>query len=105
MLPWVNPATHQQQVRLRFRGKNFPPGGSRGLIRFNTAKHYIPAEFIQKRQRSLGIFVLQDQTASFKALPGAQEGQSVAAALPAETLIITSPLKLLSDKQSVSIQP
>lgn len=104
LLHWVNPATHQQPGRLKITGKSKPAGGTRGLVSFQTPKNFIPASLIQKRDRKLGVFTLQDNKAVFAILPDAQQGQSVAVNLPAETLIIISPLQLLSDQMMVNIE-
>lgn len=105
ILPRVNSANFQQLCRLTFSAQQKPAGGSLGLVRFDTRRNFIPPRYIQKRNGQFGVFILSDNRAIFKPLPGAQEGQSVAVELPDDTRIITSPLKILSAQEAVKIQP
>ena len=104
VIPWVNPGTHQQKSRLVLQGKDFPPGGSRGLISFSTTQQFLPANLVQKRNQELGFFEFRQDKAIFHSLPVAQEGQAAAISLAPETMIITSPLQSLTDQQSVTTQ-
>lgn len=103
-LPRMNTATLQQPVRLQFNNRDHPPGGSYGTVTFSTPSVYIPARVIQKRAGQFGVFILQQQQANFHPLSSAQEGQSVRSELPADSLIITSPLQQLSHGESVDIE-
>lgn len=105
ILPRVNTANFQQLCRLTFSGQQKPAGGSMGLVRFDTPRNFLPPRYIQKRKGQFGVFILRDNMAAFKVLPGTQEGQSVAVELADDTRIITSQLKLLSDQEVVKIKP
>ena len=102
VIPWINPVTHQQKSRLVLQGKELPPGGSRGLIRFSTTQQFLPSNLVQKRNQQLGLFVFKQDKALFHPLPSAQEGQAAAVSLAPETMIITAPLQSLTDQQTVN---
>lgn len=103
ILPWINPDNLQQSVRLSFTSSLHPPGGSYGLVVFNTPRHFLPASVIQQRQGRFGIFIARDGRAVFQDIEQAEEGQSVNIELPPDTRVITSPLQLLQDQDSISI--
>ena len=105
ILPAVNTSNFQQRCRLAFIGPQQPVGGSLGLVRFETRRNYLPPQYVQKRQGKFGVFIVQNNVAAFHTLPNAEEGQSVAVQLADDALVISSHLQLLSDRESVSIQP
>jgi len=105
ILPVVDSNSKQQIVHLTITSADLPPGGSYGLVKFDTLKHFIPAHYIQKRKNSFGVFTSHNGKATFKVLPDAQEGQSVESDLPADTLIISDQLQLINDNEKITIKP
>ena len=103
LLPVVDHLSLQAILRLRFSAAQRPPGGSFGVLRFNSPAHYLPARLLQKRDGVMGVFVLRAGKAEFVALDQAQAGQPVAVEFAPDTRIITSRLQLLKDQQAVEI--
>lgn len=103
ILPLIDQLSHQQLVQLQFKSTELPPSGSYGLVKFDTAKHFIASHYIQKRDGKFGVFIVEDNKARFKLLENAQEGQSVTSNLSAETLIINDHLQLLSDNEAITV--
>ena len=105
ILPVVNRNSLQQLVRLSIHSPTLPPGGSFGLVQFESPAHFLPAAYVQKRNAVFGVFVVEDGKALFKILPDAEEAQSVATSLAPDTLIITSQLQLLQDQETITLLP
>lgn len=105
VLPLVDSASLQQIVRLTIDQATLPAGGSYGLLSFDTARHYIPSRYVQKRNGAFGVFILNGERAEFRMLPEAEQGQAVKTSLAADTLIIDSHLQLLNDNEKVQTQP
>jgi len=101
ILPIVDGNSKQQIVHLTITSADLPPGGSYGLVKFDTLKHFIPAHYIQKRKNSFGVFTSRNGKAAFNVLPDAQEGQAVESDLPADTLIINDQLQLIKDNEKI----
>ena len=104
VLPIVDSTSKQQIVHLEFISISLPPGGMYGLVKFDTKKHFIPAQYVQQRENLLGIFVAHKNKAKFKPLLNAQEGQSVQSSLPDDTLIIGNHLQLLIDNEKILVE-
>jgi hypothetical protein len=81
-----------------------PAGGSFGLVKFNTPKHFLPASYVQKRNGLFGVFIVDGTMAQFKVLPDAEEAQAVATRLSPDSLIISSDLQLLTDQEIITFQ-
>ncbi|MCK4707866.1 MAG: efflux RND transporter periplasmic adaptor subunit [Gammaproteobacteria bacterium] len=105
VLPVVDSSSNQQLVHLTITASTVPPGGSFGLVNFDTKKHFIAAKYIQKRDGQFGVFIADQGRAKFKVLPNAQEGQSVSGKLPPDTLIISNQLQLLTDDEKITLRP
>ena len=105
ILPLIDARSLQQRVRLSIDGPTKPPGGGFGRVVFSTARNYLPAQVIEKRDGRFGVFVFEQNQARFVPLQNVEEGQPVAVELAHDTLIITSDLKLLNDQDSVSLEP
>jgi RND family efflux transporter MFP subunit len=102
-LPVVDSQSLQAILRLSFISAQRPPGGSFGVLQFDSPKNYLPAQLLQKRDGVMGVFVLRAGKAEFVALEQAQAGQPVAVDFAADTRIITSHLQLLNHQQAVEI--
>ena len=104
VLPIVDKTSKQQVVHLEFTSTNFPPGGSYGLVKFDTKQHFIPAQYVQQRENLFGIFIAHKNKAQFKPLLNAQEGQAVQSSLPEDSLIIGNHLQLLIDNEKILVK-
>ena len=104
VLPLVNSNSLQQIVRLTIHSTSMPAGGSFGLVKFNTPKHFLPASYVQKRNGLFGVFIVDGTMAQFKVLPDAEEAQAVATRLSPDSLIISSDLQLLTDQEIITFQ-
>ncbi len=101
VVPVINTLSRNQEVRLQFRNQAPAPGAA-GRLLWRDPVLYLPAEFVVRRQDSLGVFIVEDQHARFHPLPQAQEGRPAQANLPADARIITDGRYLLED--GVAIQ-
>lgn len=104
VLPVVDAASLQSIVRLRFSSADKPPGGSYGVLHFDSARNFCPAHLIQRRAGVDGVFLLQNRRARFIALTDAQPGQPARLDMPPDSLIIDSHLLSLQDQQAVVIK-
>lgn len=104
ILPVVESNSNQQVVHLTFTATAIPPGGSFGLVKFETKKNFIGAKFIQKRDGQFGVFIVNRDKTKFKVLSDAEEGQSVQSELTPDTLIIKDQLQLLTDDEKITIK-
>ena len=102
LLPAVDTRTRTREARLTFNGEPAFPGTA-GRLAWRGRQRLLPADYLVRRQDTLGIFVLRDDHARFVALPHAQEGQPVTADLPADTLLITEGRWRLVDGEEVVI--
>lgn len=102
--PALDPATRTREARLRFAGRA-PAPGSFGVLRWQDTRAWLPADYVLRRGQSLGVFVLEGNTARFRVLAGAQEGRpALAAGLPADSRIVTEGRFALSDGMTVSVR-
>ncbi len=103
VLPQIDSASHQQPVLLEITSPILPAGGSFGLLKYDTEKHFITSSYVQKRAGQFGVFIARHDQAKFEILEHAEEGQSVAINLPSDTLIISNHLQLLTDNEQITI--
>jgi RND family efflux transporter MFP subunit len=101
--PAISREARSVDVRLAFAAKAAAPGAD-GRILWRDPQPHLPAELVSKRGPVFGVFVLESDKARFVALPGAQEGRPVAAAMLAEKLIVTDGRHGLADGHAVQIK-
>ncbi len=100
--PAVNPATRTREARFSF-GKNAPPPGGNGVLRWLDPRAFVPADYLVRRGGQLGVFIVNGQTARFMPLPDAQEGRPASAsALSDDARIVTDGRLVLRDGMAVS---
>ena len=63
----------------------------------------IPAEFLLRRDRQIGVFILAQDKAEFVALPDAEEGRPAELAMPSHTLLIDEGRQRLDDGDAVAV--
>jgi RND family efflux transporter MFP subunit len=101
--PAISREARSVDVRLAFAAKAAAPGAD-GRILWRDPQPHLPADLVSKRGPVFGVFVLESDKARFVALPGAQEGRPVAAAMLAEKLIVTDGRHGLADGHAVQIK-
>ena len=100
--PAVNLAARTREARFSF-GKTAPAPGSNGVLRWRDPRAFVPADYLIRRNKQLGVFVVNGQNARFVALPDAQEGRpALASELPGDTRIITDGRFTLQDGMAVT---
>jgi hypothetical protein len=102
MLPNMDSKLRSFEVRLSFKNKLAPPGAA-GRLHWRMKRPYLPSEYLVRRDKRLGVFILAEDTARFHALSGAQQGRPVEVALPGDTLVILDGRQSLLDGQAVRV--
>lgn len=102
-LPVINHESLLRKIRLVFTGKDYPLGGSYGLVNFESERSYLSDRYIQKRDGHFGVFVLRDNKAHFLKLPNAEAGQSVNTPLMANDQVIIDQLNKLQPMDPVEV--
>lgn len=104
VLPRFNSQNLQRQVRLVFTGEETPLAASYGVVEIQTARHYLPAKYLQRRNGRLGYFEQKNDQAAFIPVNGAQEGQSTRLQLDASVSVIIEPLHRLQPMDAVEVE-
>lgn len=100
--PALNPASRTREARFTFPA-TLPAPGSHGVLRWRDPRAFVPADYLVRRNDSLGVFVVRDGRARFVPLPGAQEGRPAdAGALPANAALVTDGRLTLQDGMTVT---
>ena len=104
LLPAMNTITRTREARLAFDGEPAIPGTAGRLV-WRGRRLLLPADYLERRQDVLGIFVLRGDRAHFIGMPQAQEGQPCPVDLPLDTQLITEGRRRLVDGQEVELAP
>lgn len=109
IINYIDEASRTQEIRLSLSETTAFPAGLSGRLVWNSKDKKIPAEYILRRDKVLGVFIVKDivegvGTAKFYPLPNAKEGQSEAINLPSDTVIITKNRFRVKDGQKIKIQ-
>jgi RND family efflux transporter MFP subunit len=102
ILPVIDERTRTQQARLSFRQDAAPAGAAGRLVWQGTADE-LPADYLVRRDGSLGIFLVADGQAQFHRLENAREGQPVRLQLSVDTRLVTDGRQRLQDGDQVNI--
>ncbi|MCB1789111.1 MAG: efflux RND transporter periplasmic adaptor subunit, partial [Gammaproteobacteria bacterium] len=100
LLPQVDSTTRTREARLRFVDAVADPGTAGRLV-WQGQGRLLPAIYLVRRNGVLGVFVRQQDTARFVALPDAQDGRPAAITLAADTLLIDDGRQRLNDGDAV----
>ncbi len=100
LLPYYDTTTRTREARLVFRADT-APSGSAGRVLWQGSGRLLPADLMVRRGGRIGVFVLDGDTARFHPLPGAQDGQPVAADLAPDTPLIADGRQRLDDGDRV----
>ena len=95
-------AARTRLARLRFNGTPPIPGAA-GRLRWIAHARAIPADLLVRRDGKLGVFVLAEGRARFRALPRAIEGRPAPTELPGNTRLIVEGRHGLTDGSAVRI--
>lgn len=105
----INEKTRTQEVRLALPNNTHVAAGLSGRIEWNGTNKQLPAEYIVRRQKKLGVMLVKKNTkgankAQFVSLANAKEGQATVISLPMNTKIITKNRYRVKSGDSVKIQ-
>ena len=100
LLPQVDSTTRTREARLRFVDAVADPGTAGRLV-WQGQGRLLPAIYLVRRNGVLGVFVREQDTARFVALPDAQDGRPAAITLAADTLLIDDGRQRLNDGDAV----
>ncbi|MEN8179904.1 MAG: efflux RND transporter periplasmic adaptor subunit [Pseudomonadota bacterium] len=102
LLPVIDERTRTQQARLSFT-QEAAPAGAAGRLIWQGAADELPADYLVRRDGSLGIFLVADGLAHFHRLEHAREGQPVRLQLMPDIRLVTDGRQRLQDGDPVSI--
>ncbi|MBW8370112.1 MAG: efflux RND transporter periplasmic adaptor subunit [Thiobacillus sp.] len=100
--PAMNLASRTREARFSFP-QSAPAPGSNGVLRWRDPRAFVPADYLIRRNNTLGVFVVSQGRARFVPLPDAQEGRPAsAAALSADVVLVTDGRYALQDGMAVT---
>lgn len=102
IVPVVDNISRTREARLDFAEAAAMPG-TPGRVTWQATRQQIPANFLVRRNRTLGVFVLVDGKARFIALPDAEEGRPADSSLSRDLQLIAEGRQGLSDGDAVDI--
>lgn len=103
LLPVVEGIARTREARLEFREAAQAPGVA-GRLAWRPPVTAVGAEYLVRRGRALGVFVVENAAARFVALPDAVEGQPAAVDLAPETAVVTDGRHRLQDGDPVQVR-
>ena len=91
-------------VRARFRfAHDEAPIGTSGQLVWSELSGAVPVSLIVQRGSELGVFIVEEDTAKFVAIPSAEEGRPASVNLPTETLIVSRGHVRLQDGDALQV--
>ncbi len=100
----VDATSRTRVARLAFIAEAPAPGTS-GTLRWTQDGGWrIPSDLLVRRAEAYGVFVVEDGTARYVPLPGAQPGRGAETTLPGRTRIVTEGHQALQDGQPVRLR-
>lgn len=100
--PLVESSSGIQIVRLAFTESPALIGSS-GQLSWISGDAMLSADMLVKRSTALGVFVVENDTARFIEVVGAQEGRPAVVSLPLDALVVTNGRFKLQNGNSVSV--
>ncbi len=86
-LPLINTQAHTQEVRFEFSDRQ-TLSGTTGRLIWASGQRRLPAQYLLRRQGTLGVMLYQNNKALFFPLPQAVEGQAALINLPLITPVV-----------------
>jgi RND family efflux transporter MFP subunit len=100
--PIYDNTTRTQEARLVFVDASASPGSSGRLV-WQGEINQLPANYLVRRNAVLGVFLAENGTVRFHALPNAEEGQPAELNLSPEQLIVTEGRQRLQDGDHIEV--
>lgn len=110
IIPVIDEQERSQEVRLDFE-EDRALIGTNGHLAWRENKPYLPADFLVRRNGTLGVFVMDEGSAKFVDFPKAEEGRPALNILPIGSTVIKDgrfviregqPIKIVKEKQEMS---
>ena len=98
----IDAASRVVRARLAFLDEQAPIGSSGQLVWIESSGR-LPVDIVVQRGGELGVFVVDNNTARFVALPDAQAGRPVDVNLPADTLVVSRGQGRLQDGDALQV--
>ena len=98
----IEVSTRVVKARLTFTAEHAPIGSSGQLVWIESSGR-LPVDLVVQRAGELGVFVVENDTARFFALPSAQAGRPVDVNLPQDTLVISRGQGRLQDGDTLQV--
>ncbi|OOZ44687.1 efflux RND transporter periplasmic adaptor subunit [Solemya velum gill symbiont] len=102
IIPIYDNKTRTQEARLVFKDISASPGTTGRLV-WQGGANQLPANYLVRRNGLLGVFLVENSTARFHALPNAQEGQPAEFNASPEQLIVTEGRQRLQDGDNIEV--
>ncbi|HPQ24108.1 MAG TPA: efflux RND transporter periplasmic adaptor subunit [Gammaproteobacteria bacterium] len=100
LLPLADTTARTLEARLAFTADS-AIAGTAGRILWTGRRELLPADYLVRRNGSVGLFLLEADRARFVALPDAEDGRPARVTLDPESLLITDGRQRLSDGDEV----
>lgn len=102
----VNSNTSGQIARFIFKNSNnnLPLPGTSGRLTWQNMARHIPASYLQKRDNTLGVFIVENDYAKFIVLTDAIAGKPTITSLSGDTKLIDHGKSVLKDFSKIIIQ-
>lgn len=102
LTPVVDLIQRNQEARFEFTNNRALPGTS-GILLWQFKTPHLPSDFILRRNKQYGVFIVKENKAHFLTLKNAREGKPTALILPMETAIIVDGRFALQDGDAITV--
>ena len=103
VLPAINVVTRNQEARLSFLASSALPGAA-GKIVWKDQRPHVPGELLVRREKELGVFIVEKGIARFIKIPAAQAGRATPVDLAPDSQLVTDGYYGLKDAVSVTVK-
>ena len=98
----LNTATRNREIRLVFDEEVALPGAG-GQLFWRDNRPHVPGNLLIRRGEQMGLFVFENETAKFVAIPDAAPGRATPVQLDLETRIVIEGFYSLSDGDAIKL--
>ncbi|MBU2710945.1 efflux RND transporter periplasmic adaptor subunit [Zooshikella harenae] len=102
LLPFIENNTRSREARFLFT-EDFSIIGSTGRLLWENPTPHLPAYLLQKRDKQYGIFIVDENSAKFIQIDGAQEGRPISINIASTSLVIIDGRHGLVDGEQLHI--